>query len=516
MRVSILLLAISILGAVSGYLRELSLASTFGASHSTDAYFIAFSIPTTVGDLLIGSALVASIVPTFTRISRGADGGERRSDLFALMAGLVLASGSILAVVGAWAMPQIISSLAPGFDPSTHALAVHYGRALVWLLPVNGLLLLCTQTLNASLIFVLPATSGFIANLMFFASVFLGHDSWGRDIVLLGAVSGPSLMLAATLIRLRPLVRWRLGAISAASLPLLKDAIRLARPVLITLGIGSGLGLLTLSHVLVRASSTTLGEGAASALSYAFRIYEAPITLLTSTAGVLILPAFANLYHDHDVAAIRRNARDLLGWTLPVLLPAAISVYLLAAPLVRLLFYHGRFGYDDMLSTIAALHAFTPAIVFETVFMILYRVFYALRRPGMAVGVSAASIASLLLMLTLLPRGDSVFVPALKLSTSFAVAAGASLFCVHQLLGREAFPSLREILVQVAAASLPLLPVIAVRAIWSEPSFAAAIVDAALYAAGYLVLAYFLMPRRVAALFALRASRRGARDRSAG
>src|SRR5947209_1176917 len=113
MPVSVILFIVSLLGAVSGYLRELSLAATFGAGRYTDAYFVAASIPMVIGDLLIGSALLASIVPIFSKLNSDTpDQHNHRATLFNALLAVVLMIAMILAAIAFGIMPALIHFLA--------------------------------------------------------------------------------------------------------------------------------------------------------------------------------------------------------------------------------------------------------------------------------------------------------------------------------------------------------------------------------------------------------------------
>ena len=97
MPVSVILFVVSFLGAISGYLRELALAATFGAGRYTDAYFVAASIPLVIGDLLIGSTLLASVIPVFSKLNAAPDKqSDQRPLLFNSLLIVVLTISTLL------------------------------------------------------------------------------------------------------------------------------------------------------------------------------------------------------------------------------------------------------------------------------------------------------------------------------------------------------------------------------------------------------------------------------------
>ena len=488
------LLAIGMFGAVSGYLRELSLAAAFGAGSSTDAFFIAVSIPTVASDLLIGSGLLVSVVPVFSRFftAGGAVNREETSRLFFQIFFLISTAGALIAVMCFAAMPWLVGQLAPGFETSVSESTVRLGRGLVWLLPVNGMLILMNQFLNATGVFLLPASANIVINLAFAAVVGLGRGAFGFDVLLLAAYLGPCLMLLLYAMQLRRHVCLPSASFFRPAADL-GAVFRLVRPVLFTLGIGNGVGLLMLSQVLIRSHVSTLGDGAVSAVGYAYRLYEVPITLISATVGVLIVPAFSALYHADDQETLRKHTRTLFGWVIPLLFPIAVVFFLGADLIVSLLLEHGRFNAANANATSLALKAFAPVIVFETVVMIAFRAMYALHRPGVAVRISLLTLAVLGLFVFLVPVENIAFGVS-KFTLSFAIAAGACAFALSALTGSSVLPQGPTIAKQLAAAGIPLVP-----ALWLLLTVGAdfvwmGLVAVALYLTGYAALAWRLTP----------------------
>src|SRR5690554_2841465 len=70
MTVAALLLAFSTIASrVLGYLRDVIIATTLGASAETDAYYAAFGLPDLLVYFLAGGALSIAFVPVFQKLS---------------------------------------------------------------------------------------------------------------------------------------------------------------------------------------------------------------------------------------------------------------------------------------------------------------------------------------------------------------------------------------------------------------------------------------------------------------
>lgn len=447
-----LLTIITGLTAVSGYLRESSLAMTFGAGLYTDAYFIAAAIPMVAGDLLVGSVLTASIVPVFAPLMKDGplQSGEVRGAITAIFV-LVAAVSLVVAVALHFAVPLLVAGLSPGFDQTAHEYTVRLARALVWLLPLNAMVLLSSLLLNAARTYVMPASVWLIMNLAFVATVHAGFPALGADVLIWGPLLGPLIMAAA--------LYWRLGvrglqpseAPDFGAAPV-HQALRLARPVLLTGGIGSGLGILMICHLLLRSFGSTYGEGVVSALGYAFRLYEVPVSLVVATAGTLVFTELSRLVSNQERGRFVAHCRDLLGWGMIILVPVVLLTALFADTLVRVLFERGAFTSEAAHLTVLALRGFCAAILFESILMVGLRVLYALRRPGSAVLIGASTIVALVAAAALARQSQSIFALAAALSVSFAIAAVLVIASIARALGQSILPPARDALIACVLA----------------------------------------------------------------
>ena len=430
-----LLLALTSLAILMGYLREVAIAATFGAGRVTDAYFVVLALVAALTDLIPGAALLTSLVPVLAPLAAKADTAAIRRTIVTIMACILAGTTVFLAAVISDLAPAVVALIAPGFDAATSQSAIVLAGGLAWLLPLQAMLLLFTLALNAHGHFLLAASMPSISNAIFAAILVVLGATHGEYTLLIAALAGPAVavsILAVQLVRMRLLGFGGTADAGAA----LRRIWRLARPTLLTVGIGSGTGLLMASHLLLRRYGSQFGPGSVSALNYAFRIYEVPVSLVANVAATLALPAIATLHDQALGGEILRQCRNILVWEFILLLPASLIAFAEAPFLVDFLFRHGRFSGADAALTSDALRGFAPAILFEAGFVVFYRVFYAIHRPLIPVGVSLATLASLVLALEIF--GDQgVAVLAYCLSASFALALAMILFAMKTTLGRR-------------------------------------------------------------------------------
>lgn len=494
-RLSVFLFAISILGAISGYARELVLAITYGAGGVTDAYFVAANIPAVITDLLIGSVLTASVIPSLTSIMVG---DIRRSleipALFSAFAIAVVIVTISLALIVIANLSAIVNLLAEGLTVERKQLVTDLAHWLIWLLPLNALLLLSSFSLNAAKIFIAPAFTSIIINFTFCVVLIIGGGA-SRSIVV-AAIIGPVVMLAVNFLWLfkAGFIKMSKPSFGSSSFYL---AMRLSKPVLLSVGIGSGLGLLMISHLILRKYGSALEDGSISALGYAFRIYEVPISLITATVGIQAMPLFSGFYNAQNYSKAAEIATELFDGACLILVPIVVLVWMDSIQIVSLLFEYGRFNREATELTASALRGFSPAIFLEAVFMVAFRILYSLHRPGIAVLSGGLSLLSLTLLLSTSYMSGSVSHLSSALSISFFIAAFSSIYGIGYVLGRNVIPRFKFILRVALAAVFASTVIYLWRSLFSDLSMVSWFIETSFFCATYVLFVTILIPEKI-------------------
>jgi putative peptidoglycan lipid II flippase len=439
--------------AVAGYLRELLLAGLFGAGKETDAFYLSLAFVQTVHDLLFAGALTATVVPLLhgMRIT-DPETRYRRTRFVVTAASVVLVAGIGLATLLRLAMPGVVQVMSPDMPGAARDLALSFADILVWAIPANAVVTLFVLVLNAHNRFRLAAASYLINNLTFIVVAYTMTPVWGPYALPAAFLAGPLLNIPIMAYQVR-----HLGLFRIVPLDLSRDFFMSfwahSRPILISLGIGSTIGLLMVSQLIARTFASGHGGGAISALGYAFRLYEVPISLIVNPAATMIFPAVAALHLAGDKRRVAEVTSSLLMWGLIVLFPAAMITAAGSEVIVQIVLQRGKFDLQAVQLTAEALRGFAPAIMLEAVFMVFFRIFYAMHRSGWTVSISAAGIATLVAVLFFTRQGSFIWVP-LSVSIAFAVTAAFSILLVVRTFGRSALPDWNHVCRWLLAAGL--------------------------------------------------------------
>ena len=383
----------NVFSRVLGLVREIVLTFLFGASGAVDAFQVAIIVPKAIYDLLIGGHINGAIVPTLSEIiaRRGQDELWRVvSILFSLVT--VLLALLVLLIEGF--APQIVMAVASGADEQTLGLAVDLLRLTAPALIFMGLFAVFSGTLFALRSFSLPAFAGAVFN----GCIVLVTIALAPPLTLMPDLqNGPTLFpfLAA-----RPAsgivavaLGWLAGAIAQMALQLpglplrrLRLSFRWRHPALKGIAILYAPVMLSLimDTLIIRPFSYNIasqtGDGGIAYMNWATTLIQFPQGLVATAISVAILPTLARQAADMTALA-QRAFKDTLGLglrlTTTLILPAATGLFVLAVPIIVLLFEHGAFGSGDTIITARALRLYLIGLPFAAVDLLLVYAFYA-------------------------------------------------------------------------------------------------------------------------------------------
>ena len=406
-----LVMTFSVMSKILGFARESSIAAAFGASATSDAYFVALTVPGLVFGL-VGQILSTTGVPVFSQYL-----GAQKPTAYTLIWTSFYATVALtflLVVVGLVGATPLTGLIAPGLSPETKAIAVHLTRVMMPAVLFMGLSGWATAVLHSHYQFAAPAAVGVVYNVGVILSTWFAWSQGQVVWLALGTVLAYALQFG---IQIVPLLR-RVGSVRwvfQLSHPGLLRMLQLAPPVV------AGAGVAQLNFVVDRVLASGLSEGAISVLNYAQRVAQLPIGLVATPVVTVLFPALSSRAHDVDQQHLRPlivNGLNALTFTM---LPLSAGLILMAEDVVRILFERGAFGPTDTVRTAGVLRWYAAGIVFFAWREHLNRTYYALQdtRTPVVAGIVSVVI-NIVLNLLLIDRYGA---PALALSTLVATLA---------------------------------------------------------------------------------------------
>jgi len=388
-------MALFVLSRALGLAREMVIGAVFGTSAEYDAYLAAARIPDLLFSLMAGGALASAFIPTlagyFARDD--AEGGWR---LASAVVNLVLVALTLAAGL-AWAVaPALVATvLAPGFPPPQQALTISLMRMMLVAPVLFGVSGVVMGILNTRQHFLLPALAPSLLNLSLIAAAGLLASRLGARALALGYVLGAVLHLAVQLPGL-PRVGARYHPVLTLSDPGVREVLRLMAPRVL------GLAAVHLNFLVNTNIASRLGEGAVSALNYAWLLMLLPQGVFAQAVATAAFPTFAEQAARGEQASMRHTLATTLRMVFFVTLPAAVGLLVLRRPLVALLFERGAFQAASTDAVAWALAFYALGLVGHAGVEIVVRAFYALHDTWTPVWVGGLAMSlNVVLSLTL-------------------------------------------------------------------------------------------------------------------
>jgi putative peptidoglycan lipid II flippase len=377
---------------VLGLAREVICAALFGGGQAMDAFTVAFRIPNLLRDLFAEGALSTAFVTTFSKtIARGGDAAAwRLANKVATLTTLVL---SAICVAGIILSPQLVATLAPGFDGSKAMLTVTLTRIMFPFILLVSIAALVMGMLNAKNVFGMPAMASSFFNIgSIVGGVLLGDwfdPHFGPRALLglaIGTLIGGALQLGVQLPRLRqmgyrfrPDFSWRDAGVKA---------------ILALMGPSVIAASTTQINVLVNSMfASTLGDGPIFWLSIAFRLMQLPLGLFGVALGTVTLPLLSRLAVAGNMAAFRGELSRAMRLGFLLTVPSAVGLMVLAEPIISVLYQHGKFGVHETAQAAGALRFYAIGLCGYAALKVLVNAFYALDRRKTPMLVSFVTVA---------------------------------------------------------------------------------------------------------------------------
>jgi putative peptidoglycan lipid II flippase len=380
-----------------GLAREQIFAALFGGGAAMDAFTAAFRIPNLLRDLFAEGALSTAFVTTFSKtIARGGnDAAWRLANKVATLTAVVL---GVICIAGMVFSGQLVSTLAPGFDPGKAALTAQLTRIMFPFILLVSLAALVMGMLNSKSVFGMPAMASSFFNIgSIVGGVTLGYwiDPHFGPHALVGlafaTVLGGALQFAVQLpslarlgYRFHPDFRWRDAGVKA---------------ILLLMGPSVIAASTTQFNVLVNSMfASTLGDGPIFWLSIAFRLMQLPLGLFGVALGTVTLPLLSRLVVAGQLGAFRTELARAMRLALLLTIPSTVGLIMLAEPIISVLYQHGKFNAAQAAHAAGALRFYAIGLAGYAALKVLVNAFYALDRRKTPMLVSFLAVALNLLL----------------------------------------------------------------------------------------------------------------------
>ncbi len=364
-------------GRAAGFVKELLVARQFGTSDELDAFLIALLLPSFCANVVAG-AVAPALLPALMRARRPGP-GQPQEDAAAVQAFvsevsliLVVALSGVTLLLAAAGRP-LLEILGSGFGAQKAGLAHVLYLLLLPSVLLSALAGLWAGLLNARHQFALAAASPMLVPLAIAALLVTAGGALGARALVFGTLAGllgQAVLLGGSVARqgYRLTPRWH------GATPALRQFLGQCPPM------AAGLVFMSGTDLVDQAMAAMLGPGSVSALAYGNRVVSGVLGLTSAALGTALLPSFADMAARADWAGLRHTVRTYARPALLLTACAALALFFLSTPLVRLLFERGAFGSDDTLVVSRVQACYALQIPFYTLSLFGVRLLSALSR----------------------------------------------------------------------------------------------------------------------------------------
>ena len=391
--------AMTLLSRVSGLVRDIIIAKTFGSGAATDAFFVAFRIPNLFRRMFAEGAFSMAFVPVLNEYKEQ-QSTQALKTLIDRVAGTLGLCLLLFTTLGMLAAPWVVKAFALGFSDvagklelTTELLRITFPYLLFVSLAafVGGIL-------NSFGRFAEAAFAPVLLNLCMIAAA-LGLAPWFQEPITAlawGVFAAGLAQLFFLLFFLR-----KLALVPSPRWGWRDSGVRRIMKLMVPVLFGSSAAQLNL--LINTQLASTLVSGSVSWLYYSDRLLEFPVGLIGVALGTVILPRLSQEHARQTPEHFRATLDWALRWVMLIGLPASAALAVLAEPLLATLFQYGAFGTDDVVMAGRSVLAMAPGVLGFLAIKVLAPGFYARQdsKTPMQIGFATVAIniaASLLLI----------------------------------------------------------------------------------------------------------------------
>ena len=432
-----------------GLLRENLIVSVYGRSYASDVLNTATQIPLLFFDMTLGVAILSTFVPVFNKYLER-ETKERAMEFANNFMTVVVSFATISAIIGMIFAEQIVRIMVPGYDAAKVAETAGLLRILFPSIIFTAAAYTAVGILQSFGEFNIPAIISVVSNLIMILYLIFAGNKFGLRGVIISMLIAWAAQLAVQvphLVRYGYRYRPRLNLRDEG----IRDAVKLAVPVLISSWVQP------LCTVINMAFSSSMGDGAVTALNLANKIYIIMVGVFAYAITNFIFPRLSRLSAGENNSGFAETTRTSLGWAVFIIAYISAMFVALSEAVIKVVFEYGAFTSNDTRVTATALFWYSFGMVGYAICETLNKSFYAIRDGKTPMYTSIFGIAANLAAAFVCVRLIKMGIGGLAAASAFSSLAMAPvlLFMINKRKpGTVTFSFVKNLLKIVASAVL--------------------------------------------------------------
>ena len=362
------LASFTFLSRISGFVRDVFIASFLGAGILSDIFFIAFKLPNLFRRITAEGALTSALLPIYTKLI------EKKNKTFAIkfykiFVIRVFICLSILTIILQIIMPFIVYVLAPGFSDNNLVVShiISLTRVTIFFMPLISIVALIGVITNVSGRFWPYAFTPIILNLSLIISCFFISDFWiikSMPLSIATVVAGVLQLIFMLIIvkkyKILHVTKANSDDISLKDKDEIKVYIQKTWRKFLPAALGGG--ILQINLLVDTILASLLGFGSVSYLYFADRVAQLPLGIIGIALSTSLLTSLSKSIAVNDIKQFSRELIISLKIGLFFSIPALFIFINFSDLIISVLFERGNFGFKESMETAQALKAYAFGI----------------------------------------------------------------------------------------------------------------------------------------------------------
>lgn len=367
-KVALGLFVMTFTAKVLGFVRDIFIASKYGASRLNDIYILSQDIPVLIFSI-VTAAIATGFIPIYCQI-RDNESREAADGFTIKLTTYVIAAASGITLAAWWAMPAIIRVVAYGYTGGDFDMLVFATRLILPnIIFVGGASVLRAYHQGEGR-FKLASVNTLMVNIIVIGFVLTSKPdsiTW----LLIGTLIGLSVdfFVQAFYARKHGL-KLRNTKVSSETL---KQFSLLILPIVIGTLVGQ------VNTVIDKAMGSTLPAGSITYLNGAFKLTTFANGIFAVTLGTVMFPIMATCLAGGNVPAFKKSFFKSMNMVLLFTVPITLMMIVFSHPIIQLLFQRGAFTAEATKQTSFALMAYGVGLIALGAREVIVKAFFAMQ-----------------------------------------------------------------------------------------------------------------------------------------
>lgn len=366
---TLMLMVITIISKIFGFIREAVMASFIGASDLKSIYTTANTLPVVVANF-VAVGIVSGFIPIYNK-AKNEEGEEAAEAFTSNIFNILLRFGTIAIILGIIFARPFSKILSPGLDGESLDLATNYTRIMMFAVYAYLYSSIFRGYLNLKGNFFDPAITGIIMNIIIITFTVLTGITGNVYLLIIGALLGNVLQYI-----LFPKAARQAGYKHSRYVDIhnkyVKNLMVIAIPIIISSAAGE-LSIIADNSM----ASAFFGKASVAKLFYSKTMLTLITGVITVSVTTAIFPKIAQLGQAGHIEKMKENISSAVVTTMSLVIPATIGMMVLSEPIIQLVFERKAFTNDDTIIVASLLFAYAPYIIFQSLTDVIDRGFYA-------------------------------------------------------------------------------------------------------------------------------------------